>query len=224
MKLRRIVPGLRVALAHRRGDPSAQGVGGAGIVLDAVAKVRVQVARRGEADAVDLRVLGGVDQLVQVGGIESALQAELRADRVCREKESGCNRRTPSRRCATGRSLPSSEVRRVSVALEVSKLAGSAVPATPPRRIGNVVASAGMSLKRASTRPVMLEPSGSWRPAPRASRHHRPADVALPAAGDQHVARFRAVGEESAASQIDAAAVRDEVEQHAAAPSPCRPA
>ena len=71
------VSGLRVALAHRRGDPPAQRVGGAGIVLGAVAQVRVQVARRGEADAVDFRVLGGVHKLVQVGGIEPALQAEL---------------------------------------------------------------------------------------------------------------------------------------------------
>src|SRR5712691_5655387 len=53
-----------------------------------------------------------------------------------------------------GMSLPSSDARRVSVALDVSSVAGSAVPATPPRRIGNVVASGFMSLNLASTGPV----------------------------------------------------------------------
>src|SRR5512134_3315147 len=48
-----------------------------------------------------------------------------------------------------------SERRRVNVAFDVSRLAGSAVPATPPRRMGRVVAPAGMSVNRASTGPVM---------------------------------------------------------------------
>src|SRR5437016_3919471 len=68
------------------------------------------------------------------------------------------NAQSALRRGTTG---PSSESRRVNVALAVSREAGSAVPATPPRRIGNVVAFAAISLKRASTRPVMLEPSAS---------------------------------------------------------------
>src|SRR5579862_5303689 len=59
-----------------------------------------------------------------------------------------------------GITWPSSEDRRVRVACAVSKLAGSAVPATPPRRIGRVLESAAISLKRASTGPVMLDPSG----------------------------------------------------------------
>jgi len=57
------VSGLRVALAYGGGDASAQRVGGAGIVLEAVAKVRIQVARGGEADAIDLRIFGGIDKL-----------------------------------------------------------------------------------------------------------------------------------------------------------------
>src|SRR5271155_3559935 len=43
-KAAEVVSRLRVTLAHDGRDPAAQGVGGAGIVLDAVAQVRVQVA------------------------------------------------------------------------------------------------------------------------------------------------------------------------------------
>ena len=60
---------------------------------------------------------------------------------------------------AIGRRLPSSELRRVSVAFDVSRLAGTAVPVIRPRMIGSVVDPAGMSAKRAITGPVMLEPS-----------------------------------------------------------------
>ena len=45
----------------------------------------------------------------------------------------------------SGTTLPPSELRRVSLAFDGSSVAGSAVPATPPRRIGAVEASAGMS-------------------------------------------------------------------------------
>src|SRR6202030_1656821 len=68
---------LRVALAHRRGDSSAQRVGGAGIVLEAVAEPGVQVACGSEADAVNSRIFGGVCELVEKGRIEAALKAQL---------------------------------------------------------------------------------------------------------------------------------------------------
>ena len=48
---------LRSALADRRRDLPAQNIGGAGVILFAVAQIRVQIARRREPDAVDLRVL-----------------------------------------------------------------------------------------------------------------------------------------------------------------------
>ena len=49
--------------------------------------------------------------------------------------------RTRLHTARSGTILPSSEARRVRLALDVSKVAGSAVPATPPRKIGSVVVS-----------------------------------------------------------------------------------
>src|SRR5689334_961767 len=48
-----------------------------GVASIAVAQVRDEVARRREADAGDDRILGGVDELVDVVGIEAALRAHL---------------------------------------------------------------------------------------------------------------------------------------------------
>lgn len=59
----------------------------------------------------------------------------------------------------SGTRAPSSEVRRVRIACDVSKEAGVAVPVTRPRMIDSVVDPAFMSANRAITGPVMLDPS-----------------------------------------------------------------
>src|SRR5437868_11572808 len=71
------VSGLRAAEAHRRGDPPAQRIGSAGIVLQAIAQIGIQVARCSETNAVDFRILAGIYKLVQIGWIEAILQADL---------------------------------------------------------------------------------------------------------------------------------------------------
>src|SRR4051794_23563018 len=89
------VPGLRVALAHRGSDPLLQWIWSARVVLCAISKIRVQVARCGEADSVDFRVFRGVDQLVKVGRIESSLQAKFPRVRLAGKRSLSAVRKRP---------------------------------------------------------------------------------------------------------------------------------
>src|SRR5207237_2248010 len=64
----------------------ADAVAPAGIRAVAVAQIRDEIARCGEADSCDHRILRGVDELVDVIRVESALQAHLLRARHARKR------------------------------------------------------------------------------------------------------------------------------------------
>ena len=58
-------------------DAARQRIGGSGVVLRRVSEERSDVAPRGEADAEDVRVFRGVDDLVELRRIEAAFEADV---------------------------------------------------------------------------------------------------------------------------------------------------
>ena len=176
-----------------------------------------QIARGREADAVHRRILGDVGQLVERRRIEAALEAQLLRIGRARETASACSRQTPIRRRAAGTRLPSSDSRRVSVALAVSRLAGVAVPVTRPRMIGCVVGAGGRVGEARHHRAGDARAVGVLRDRRRpSSRCRRPARMsACQPLATSTCPRGAEVGEVGAALDVGAAAVRHLVDQHA---------
>ena len=80
-----------------------------------------------------------------------------------------------------------------------------------------------MSLKRARTRPVMLEPSGFLATGTdNGLPPVRWLEISLPATGNKDVALLPGVGGEPTSGQIDTPTVGDEVEEHPRWRWPCR--
>ena len=72
---------LRGSDRHRKPDPPCHRVAGAVPIVGRVTEEGDEIARRGEPDTEDQRILRGVDQLIQALGIEASLHTDARGIR-----------------------------------------------------------------------------------------------------------------------------------------------
>ena len=207
-------PGLGVALADRRIDLSANNIRSAGIVLRAVPQVGDQIASGREPDSMDLRILCRVHELVQVSGIESILKTNLPRIRCSGKWVPRAIREGPV--CTAQRDHPAVFRRTASQrgpgSIETGRISGSRNAAAKYRQrvcFRSHVSEAGEH-RSGDARPIGILRYRHYQRLHAISRR----EISLPATGDNHMALSPGVGRESPARQIDAPAIRHEVDQH----------